>query len=199
MNQGTSKPFQLLRSELEKFAVIPNEEWEVAQHELQIKTLKKSEHFLKQGEAPDQACFVCQGILRTYTTSQDGAESTILFSDEGSFAGAYQDFLTGLKSLQSIVAEEDSVLVTFSMNLLPKLESRHPCWAQIRLKKLEMIMQRLLRREHQFQNFSAEERYEDLLTRQAGLAERVDQWKIASYIGVSPEALSRIRKRRIRV
>jgi len=196
MVQINSKAFQALRFELEKFAKIPDEEWEFAKIDLEINTLKKGEYFLKQGGSPDRIAFVNSGLLRAFKTAEDGSEATVLFSDEKSFGGSYQDFLLRAPSQQSIIAEEPTELVILSMNLIPKLESRHSCWTQIRLGKLEMIMQRLLLREHQFQNLTAEERYEDLLVRQGGLADRVDQWKIASYLGVSPEALSRIRKRR---
>lgn len=196
MMNTNSKAFHALRTELEKFAKIPDEEWEFAKPELQIQSLKKGEYFLQQGGAPDKIAFVNSGLLRSFKTAEDGSETTVLFSDEKSFGGSYQDFLRRAPSQQSIIAEEPTELVVLSMNLIPKLESRHPSWTQIRLGKLETIMQRLLRREHQFQNLTAEERYEDLLVRQQTLADRVDQWKIASYIGVSPEALSRIRKRR---
>jgi CRP-like cAMP-binding protein len=190
------RPIASLRLILGQLATIPDEEWEFARHLLRVRVLNKGDLFQKQGERPECFAFIHQGLLRTCATSPAGDEATLLIARENSFIGAYQDFLLGQHSSQFIVAEEKSVLVTASMDIFDLLEKRHQCWSEIRRKKVEGIMQRLLRREFQFQNLSAEDRYDDFITREPGLAARVDQWKIASYIGVSPEALSRIRARK---
>lgn len=188
--------FSAFRQVLEQLAPIPDEEWAFARHLLRVRRLRKGELLQSQGERAEFFAFIHAGLLRTYTASSAGDEATLLLAAENTFAGAYQDFLLSQPSSQSIVAEESSLLVLAGMGIFEVLEKRHQCWTEIRRKKLEAIMQRLLRREFQFQSMTAEERYDDFLARSPELAARVDQWKIASYLGVSPEALSRIRARK---
>lgn len=188
--------FSSLRQVLEQLSPVPDEEWKFIRPQLRIRNLKKGELLQRQGDQAEQFAYIQKGLLRTCVTSNAGDETTVLLACENAFAGAYQDFLMGQASSQFIIADEPSTLIVGNMELFATLEQRHRCWSEIRRKKVETIMQRLLRREFQFQNMTAEDRYDDLLAREPGLAARVDQWKIASYIGVSPEALSRIRARK---
>jgi CRP-like cAMP-binding protein len=142
--------------------------------------------------------FVASGCLRTYTIDNKGKEHILQFSPEDWWTGDMSSLVNGVPSQLFIDAIEDSDILLFDNNSIQKLNEYIPESAamyQVALhKSLVAKNQRIV-----FSlSASAEERYNDFLNKYPSLVQRVPQHMIASYLGISPETLSRIRKQQSR-
>lgn len=161
---------------------------------LHPRTLSRGEALVREGDRCHEIGFVGQGVLRVYFLS-DGDDLTAYFATEGHTVSDYESFLSGEPSRVNIEAAEDAVLAVLTREGVR--------WAYAELRHGErlgrLIAERLLvathRRLASFYLDSAEERYRKLVREQPGLVQRVPQHLVASYVGVRPQSLSRIRRR----
>ncbi len=161
---------------------------------LQPKTYKKKEFLLHAGEISKHLAFVNEGIFRTYTIDKTGEEHILQFSLEDWWTGDTYSGLTQKPSTFFIEALEDSHVYLIDNQQLeiifaeiPKFERYFRILAQNRFIALQERINGDL-------SDSAEERYLDLLNRYPTLLQRVPQQYIASFLGIQPPSLSRIRK-----
>lgn len=161
---------------------------------LHPKDLPKKEFLVRQGETCRHIAFINEGLLRLYY-DVEGVEHVRQFHFERSFCSEYQSFLTEKPAQMSLQALEDSELL---------LISHADLHALFRLsKEFERIGRVLAEQSFIFvsQRFASmlleppEERYQILVRERPKVVQRVPQYMIASYLGITPEALSRIRKR----
>jgi len=110
--------------------------------------------------------------------------------------GSYATILTGRPTHVNIEAIEDSVVLQFSYSELSKRYERHIGWERLGRKIAERHYISRERREHDFLACNAAQRYETFLEEFPGLEARISQTNIASYLGITPETLSRILKKR---
>jgi CRP-like cAMP-binding protein len=161
---------------------------------LHHKTYKKKEFMLKAGEVSRHLAFVNQGCFRTYSIDKTGEEHILQFSLEDWWVGDAYSALTQKPSIYFIEALEDSDIYFIDYQHIeqmyaeiPKFERFFRILSQNRFIALEERINGEL-------SASAEERYLDLLNRYPTLPQRVPQQYIASFLGIQPPSLSRIRK-----
>jgi CRP-like cAMP-binding protein len=161
---------------------------------LHHKTYKKKEFMLKAGEISRHLAFINEGCFRTYSLDKTGEEHILQFSLEDWWVGDAYSALTQKPSIYYIEALEDSDVYFIDYQHIeqmyaeiPKFERFFRILAQNRFIALEERINGEL-------SASAEERYLDLLTRYPTLPQRVPQQYIASFLGIQPPSLSRIRK-----
>jgi CRP-like cAMP-binding protein len=161
---------------------------------LHHKTYKKKEFMLKAGEVSRHLAFVNEGCFRTYSIDKTGEEHILQFSLEDWWVGDAYSALTHKPSIYFIEALEDSDVYFLDYQHIeqmyaeiPKFERFFRILAQNRFIALEERINGEL-------SASAEERYLDLLSRYPTLPQRVPQQYIASFLGIQPPSLSRIRK-----
>jgi CRP-like cAMP-binding protein len=161
---------------------------------LQPKAVKKKEFILQAGEISRHLAFVNEGCFRTYTIDKTGEEHVLQFSLEDWWVGDSYSALTQKPSTFYIEALEDSHVFLIDQHYMeqvftdiPKFERFFRILAQNRFIALQERINGEL-------SASAEERYLDLLTRYPTLPQRVPQQYIASFLGIQPPSLSRIRK-----
>ena len=155
--------------------------------------LPKGTVLLRAGEAAQTTGFVLSGGLREYYVLDDGTERTKGFNLAGGFAGSLSDLISGAASRVWIVAEAPSVLVNTPWPVYAELTESRPAWARFARKMAEALYMAKVEREYELLALDAAQRYQRLLTRWPTLEAVFSQRDIASYIGVTPVHLSRLR------
>lgn len=157
--------------------------------------VKRNAFFLKEGEACKQLGFVESGLLMYFQLQDDGKELVTDFGDEGSWVSHYQSFLNREPSPVFIKAIENTVVQTISLEKLTGLFAAVPGFEKMSKGIVERSFMELINRQLQFSNLQAEQRYKKMQSVYPSLLQRVPQYYIASYLGIAPPSLSRIRKK----
>lgn len=151
--------------------------------------------YIRAGEIPRSFAFVVKGLFRYYYADNKGNEFTKGFFPENSYITAYSALLENRESYFTIEALEDSTIFIIDFYKWNQIARNDICWLKFLVSLLEKGYCVKEYREREFLVFSAEERYESFLRRFPGLEKRIKQHYIASYLGITPESLSRIRKK----
>lgn len=185
--------FDDFRSYAARLVTFNEEEWEAMVKCLRPKSIPRKEHFLRQGEVCRYIGFIRKGYVRLYYLIGD-EEVTKDFNFESAFCGSYASFITSQPSLFNVVAMEDiSVYRLYREDLLTLYEA-YPCWHKMGRMAIEDMFVKKEMREASFLIHTPEERYELMLKYQPHIIKRVPLKYIASYLGITAETLSRIRK-----
>jgi len=161
-------------------------------NKFKFKHVKKGELLLLQGEVCRHIFLVSKGCLRLYYIADD-IEITVWFSFESNSAIELSSFLSEAPSAYFMEAIEDSEVLSLSKFELTKLYKKHPEIEGLIRVFWEDVILNLLKRFTALQKDSAEKRYLNLL-KQPKYLQRIPQKYLASYIGVTPTSLSRIRR-----
>ena len=158
------------------------------------KLYKKGDFFLEEGRICKQVGFVAKGLLRYYI-NQDGEEKTYDFSQENEFVCNYESFLPQIPSSKNIQALEDSIVFIISHADLQLFYANVRGGERFGRIAIEAVFVKLLQDISALYTETPELRYERFLKNHADLQQRISQYHIASFVGVKPQSLSRIRKR----
>ena len=175
-------------------AGVPREELRKLFKLKKIIHLKKDEFFLQAGEIPVRLGYNISGLLRLYYIDDSGKEINKHFCLENTVAVAYGPFLRREESEIYIQALEDTKLLVIDYKTYNDLLNSHVCWQTVARKMAEFIFILGQKRESEFLLIDAQERYLQFLHDYPNLVNRISQYHIASYLGITPESLSRIRK-----
>ncbi len=158
-----------------------------------VKSYSQGAVLLREGQIATESYFVLQGLVRQYSLV-DGEERTTGFFTEGQWVIS----LTGFEDQPSVhywVCEEDTTVVLGNDHSAQALFSKYPGLETIARKVLENVFAEYQQKITTYLTQTPEQRYLRLLESKPGLLQRIPQYQLASYIGVKPESLSRIRKR----
>ena len=158
------------------------------------KKLRKGEHFLREGQVCQSVAMISAGLVRYYI-NEDGDEGTYYFSREGEFVCDYESFLPQAPSNKNIQALEDTTLYLVSYAGLQQLYQGVKQGERLGRLGIEQVFVTVLQQLSSFYKDSPEVRYQRFLTTFSAISQRVSQYHIASYVGIKPQSLSRIRKR----
>jgi CRP-like cAMP-binding protein len=167
---------------------------ELARPFIQVKVLKKGEFFVEKDKTCKHFAFVADGILRAYSL-YDGVENTTCLCSDNTFATSTISFITQTPSNASIQALEEVTLVLISHENLTQLYSKSSFWEKVGRVVAEREYIELQQSGWRHGPIPAHDKYLTLLKENPGIVNRVPLQYIASYIGVTPETLSRIRKK----
>lgn len=156
--------------------------------------LNKGEFFLEAGQINNKLGFVQQGLIR-YLVYKNDEESTLEFSKEGEFVAEYQSLVQNSKSIQSIQAIEDTTMLIMSSDDLKYLYANFKNGDKIGRLVIEHRFNVLVNQLMSIYMHNADQRYLHFMNTYPDIVQRVPQYFIASYVGVKPQSLSRIRKR----
>jgi len=184
-------------STLCEYAQIPENEWSKQQVRLHNLKIKKNDYFIQAGDIPDKLAYIVNGMFRVFYTTASGNERILVFRGENRLLSAYSSFLESTNSKFSIQALEDSNLLYISLKDYTVLLSEHLCWQMICTKYAQMLFIEKEKRENEFLSDDAETRYNNFILNYPTLEKRINQYHIASYLGITPVALSRIRNKKI--
>ena len=162
-----------------------------------IKSYKKGSILLREGETSSEAYFVLEGCVRQYYLV-DGSEKTNNFFTEEQWVVSIKSISQGIPSDHYIDCCTDVKLVVGNRNKEDALYKQFPKLESISRKVMEKFFSEQQEIMAAYLNDTPEQRYLKLLEKRPDLFQIVPQFQIASYIGVKPESLSRIRKRLLR-
>jgi CRP-like cAMP-binding protein len=167
-----------------------------AQRAIRVRELQRGEAWLSAGQPAHEVAVVTRGWLREFYLLADGTERTKAFVFEGEGTGSLADLMRAGGSSAFIVAEADARLSCISYALYRELCAADPEWARFHLALLERLFLRKARREFELLGLDAEGRYRALLAGRPQIEQRVAAKHLASYLGITPVHLSRLRRRR---
>ena len=186
--------FELIRKNIAKHISLTEEEFTYFTSLLQLKRLRKKQFLLEEGRIFQYECFVNSGCLRQYYLDEKGQEHIIQFAISDWWIGDQYGFLTGLPSANFIDAIEESQVLLISKINLEQLYTKVPKFERLFRIAFQNSYVALQRRILSNLSQTAEERYLDFNKRYHEIEQKVPQHQIASYLGITPESLSRIRK-----
>lgn len=174
---------------------LSEEEEEVIKQYLTPKKLRKKQYLLQEGDVCKHIAFVEKGALKAYVVDDAGAESIIQFALEGWVISDLYSFLTGEPATYNIDALENAELVLISKSAHEELLKKIPKYETYIRLQITGAYIALQKRLTSIISLPLEERYKNFLALYPNIAQRVPQHMIASYMGLTPETLSRVRSR----
>lgn len=159
-----------------------------------LKRFEKGSVILKQGQLSIDTYFILKGCIREYVES-DGEEKTTNFFIEDQWVISLGNFGTPTPVDYNLICVEDTVVSVGNEQSAREMFERFPRFETISRAVMETYFAQQKKKLTSFLTDSPEQRYLNLLKSNPDLFQRIPQYQIASYIGVKPESLSRIRKR----
>jgi CRP-like cAMP-binding protein len=185
---------QTLFKHIQEKVSLTDQEQEIIQSFFVVKKLRKKQYLLQEGDVCKYLTFVAKGLLRTYNVDDKGDEHMSIFGWEGWWVSDFNSFLSGEAAVFNIDAIEDAELVMISREDYEALTLAAP----IMDRYFRILYQNsLVTKERRLMSsitHTAEEKYVQLAESNPQLIERIPQNLIASYLGIAPETLSRIKK-----
>ena len=187
--------FEVLFAKVEEKIKLNDAEKEICRSLFSPKKLRKRQYILQQEDICKNLVFVEKGMLRSYNVDEKGNEHILQFAPEGWWISDIYSFLTAEPSVYNIDALEDSELLLISNSALEQLYEQVPKFERYFRILTQANMIAMQRRLTSTLSSTTEEKYLRLLSAYPDLISRVPQHMIASYLGLTPETLSRVRKR----
>jgi len=195
---GATDAINLFRKNIQRFVSFNDEEWDLVVPYLAEKRLKKNQLFAEEGKKAREIAFILEGNLRQFYV-KDGEEKTTYFYFENHLMSSYISCITGQPSALSIEALTPSRLLVFTYPILQSLYAQSKQWEKFGRLVAEYLAIGLEERMVGLLLLSPEERYHQLIqSNKQKILERIPQHYIASYLGITPVSLSRIRNRLIK-
>jgi len=185
-----------LKKFISRFVTVSGEEMEEITGKFKRKRVKKNDYVLRQGDTCKDFVFVDKGCLRLYYV-KDGIEVSVWFAFQPSSAIEVYSFISEKPSDYFLQAIEDSEVLFLPKTELKKMYQSHPKMQEMMRNYWEAVLLDLISRFTALETDSAEKRYLDLINNTDYLG-NIPQKYLASFIGVTPTSLSRIRKKIIK-
>lgn len=160
----------------------------------ELKSLKKGEYFIQNGQIPKKFGIVLKGLCRYFYIHPNGDEFTKGIILPANLLIAYSAMLYHSPALYNIQALENSDILQIDYQNWQQLQDKDPFWDKFTITMLQKAYTIKEKREKELLLCSAEERYQIFLSEFGELEKRIKQHIIASYLGIKKESLSRIRK-----
>ncbi len=191
----TANAIELIRGYLlELIPDLSDEAWQRFLSKTVVKTHRKNEIICHPGMVCNYVSYVVSGLVRSYYMI-DGKEIITAFAPENCYCSDYESFLAQEPAKKYTQALEDTIVINVSYNDLQDLYQEHPECEKVGRLIAENLFVVLANRNSSFQFDTPEARYSKFLVDHERITQRVPQYMIASYLGITPEALSRIRSR----
>ena len=182
------------QSYLVKILAVPVENAPSCQQFYNEKILKKGDFLLRAGETCNDTFFVEKGLLRMFSIDKNGKEHVIQFAPESWIIADRTSQIFKEESSYFIDAVENSEVAVLPPDFFFNIFKNNPEVSGNNFKLMSNHIRALQKRINQLLGATAEERYLDFLKTYPNVFQRVPQWMVASYLGITPESLSRVRK-----
>ena len=190
----SDKDFQQIKEYIGRFVSLTENEWLPFQEGLVKKRVPKGCYLIEAGQVCDYVAFINKGLFRTLCIVNE-AEVTYNFSFDGNFITDYSSFVTRTPTIEFHQALEDAEVLMLSYARMQQIYTTIPQWEKFGRLIAEFILVRMVERNRSMLFLNAEEQYLELMKTRPKVIANIPQHYIASYLGIQPESLSRIRKR----
>lgn len=187
------EPLAQLYRVMNAISPIPIADWEKGCSMLRVKSFPAHQVIFNNGEVFNYILFLSKGLVRTYYIAEDGRDTTFQLSEENNFAVDYSSFITRQPSKLTCETLEDSEIVLIPYLELQRLYECSPAFTQFGKVIAEWAFIRTYDRALSLLTESAQVRYDQLVKERPSLINRIPQYYLASYLGITPQSLSRIR------
>ncbi len=184
----------LLRSFFDSQAILNDDEWHLFQSKLIERRFRKGSNILREGDIENYLSFIVSGSVRLYTITNAGEDISIEFATANNFASSYSSFVSQTPSNLYIEALDDTLLLSINNADLYECYRISPTGERLGRLNAECYLSYKEERQISLLSKSATERYLELLEQNPELLQLAKLQHIASYLGIKPESLSRIRK-----
>lgn len=158
------------------------------------KALKKGDYWIREGKVCHHVAFLDSGKLRVFYNELSGVEVTCYFFMPDTFISSYTSFLTNTPATENIMAMEDSLLMIISKEEIERLSDEIPkmhVWRRVMAENLFILMEKRIA---MLQSKTAHERYDRMIKEDPDILLSVPLQYTASFLGITPQHLSRLRK-----
>lgn len=185
---------KLIREYFEKFMKLSDEDWLIFSSKLIKEEFSKNHILLQVGQTENYLSFIESGIIRFFIPKEEN-DVTFSFIFSNTFMSGYESFFTQTPSIYSIETLAETVLWRITYEDLQIVYKESEVGNILGRISCENLFLQKSKREISLLQDTAEQRYQNLFTEQPYIFEHISLKYIASFIGVTPQALSRIRKR----
>jgi len=193
MTKYFERYFTLLKA-APSFEGVTSAAWRDLKPLFSLKEYQANDHFLVAGERATQVGFILKGALREYFVSKEGSGDNKTLLIAGQSTGSVYDLMSGEPSIVSIEFIKPSVVLVADFNDLMSLNRIHRCLEELHHRNIMELFVSKSQREFELLTMDAKSRYERFLATYPEHIKHVPLYHIASYLGITPEALSRLRR-----
>ncbi|WP_395053300.1 Crp/Fnr family transcriptional regulator [Flavobacterium sp.] len=186
-------PTQIINN-IKSFVALSQNDEDAFLRIIELKKYTKKEFILEEGQVCDKIFFINSGSARDFFNIE-GEEKIVEFFFENRWFTDYNSFLTGQPTIENLQAIEPCEVVHFKKSDLENLYKTNPVFEKVGRVMAENAFMNLMKLTSMRTNQDPEEHYLNLLKERPELFERIPQHYLASYLGLQPQSLSRIRKR----
>ena len=179
--------------EMQKIEKFSDEEIDSLQGHLVNKIIRKGDNFLNIGQVSRYIAFIDSGLMMHYSL-HDGVEIPCNFSLEGDWMGSLKSFTSGSPTEVAIKALEDTNIWEISAEHIHDLFLSSPRWLMFKNHLVQTVFFNITQHNADLAMLDAKKRYYKFMREKPELINRVPQYYIAAYLGITPQSLSRIRK-----
>jgi CRP-like cAMP-binding protein len=180
-----------------RFSFLSLEDLKLVYSMVRIKKVSKGERIVSEGEVFYFGIVILKGLLRNYVIMSTGEERTVYLAYEGMQTACPESIFRDKPSTVTIEALEPSLLLYVDTRKLDKLAKNRPVLLRLKIRLMEDGMMQIVDRVKSLTDLTPEERYLNIRDEHPALIHRVPQKYLASYIGVTPTSLSRMRARMV--
>lgn len=185
--------FEVLRKSLQEHVQLTDEEWDLCKTSFRPKRLLKRQFLLQEGDVCRELAFVEKGALFSYSVDSRGNQHILRFAFEGWWMANLQSFFDGEPSRLNIEVFEDCELLMLDKNNHHMLIDEIPAYERYHHIIVQNAYVAMQKRVENALGLTAEEKYARLIEQNPGFMNRVPLGLVASYLGITPETLSRVR------
>ncbi|MEM9832171.1 MAG: Crp/Fnr family transcriptional regulator [Bacteroidota bacterium] len=183
-----------LKINLQKHLELSETDWQKFKERINMKAINAGTQLVNEGQIATHLYFIDIGLLRVYHL-EDGKEVNTYFACDGQFISCYASFVAQTPSFEYLEAIEDSMVFAISYENLSQLYSESSGFERIGRILAEKNYLCLIDRFYSMQTKTATGKYLDFIeNHEKKIVQRVPQYQIASFLGIAPESLSRVRK-----
>jgi len=194
MEAESSRILAAVHRDLRERVELSDADWARIRPHLSLQETGSKHQLQAIGEPVSRHYFLLRGLVRFYYLSPEGKELNKAFYAEGNIVGNLSALILNEPSRFAIETLEPSLLLVFPFEPLKQLVSDCPGWDRLFNYGCQMMLLRNERREAELLTLSAAERFRQFVHNFPRALERIPQYHIASYLGISPEALSRFKR-----